>query len=754
MAGSAHHPCPRPRPRPPPNRRRDKVQLSCDSCRHRKRKCDRQSPCGPCVRRGAASFCQYATASSSTPEPHTQRCAPPRRSASTNPHDRISELEDLVVMLMNGQSKALLSPPAPKLPRSSSLPSTPADVFPQDQTLNKSELQDKAEAKAASPVNPSADPGTLKLLESGTGTSYVQSVHWEAVLAKIKGLKEDLVSDSKAPPGAGSHLFYGPNRHATRDEILAAVPPRTAVDRLMALHFDSHIITPYLIHRKKFLREYEAFWANPSTTSVAWIGLMFSMLYISARLQTFTIDFTNGSAGHLKADYLTMKDLFREKIVQCLILARYTKGGPYILETLITLLTGECVLLKDSATDGWLSISLILHIATRMGYHRDPNHFPSISPFDAEMRRRIWAAILVLDLGLSLESGLPRTARDTHTDTQPPRNLPDCDFDENTTVMPPARPETEWTPILPLIARARFIPALGLICDINSDIHPPSYEQVQKVDQLLGDLLERAIPPNLRWDVYSITDSPNIIVQRVSVQTTYCKARILLHRRALVSSGPTRHSQSQSPKRVQNNESVQTCLTSALKILSFQQMLHDEAQPFGRLWQLRWKVTHILTQDVLLATAVLCVYLQDVDRSETPESEVKEIRQQLISSHKLWLQLSTNPSTASTSEAAGKVARALRIVLSLGNAKTNMDVEASASVSPDDAAGSSTGLVGAPCDFSAPIEFDGRSGHIGLNEFGAPFNNQYLPFPSDFSFGSNSPLSFFENVLEMETQGA
>ena len=85
-----------------------------------------------------------------------------------------------------------------------------------------------------------ADPGTLKLHESGS--SYVQSVHWEAILAKVRGLKEDMAHDSKAPPG--SYLFYGPNRHATRDEILAAVPSRPVVDRLMALHFDSYIVTP------------------------------------------------------------------------------------------------------------------------------------------------------------------------------------------------------------------------------------------------------------------------------------------------------------------------------------------------------------------------------------------------------------------------------------------------------------------------------------------------------------------------------
>ena len=171
-------------------------------------RCDRQHPCGACSRRGLTNSCNYATTSSSTPD--SQRSVAPRQSNSL--HGRISELESLVVTLMEGQS--LPTPPAPKSHRPSSL----------------------VVSEAASP----ADPGTLELRESGT--SYVQSAHWEAILTKIRGLKEDLVTDSKAPPG--SHLFYGPNRHATRDEILAAVPPRPVVDRLMTLHFDSYIITP------------------------------------------------------------------------------------------------------------------------------------------------------------------------------------------------------------------------------------------------------------------------------------------------------------------------------------------------------------------------------------------------------------------------------------------------------------------------------------------------------------------------------
>lgn len=186
-----------------------------------RRRCDRQHPCGSCLRRGLGNSCKYATTSSA---PDAQRSAASRQSESL--HGRISELEGLVMTLMEGQS--LPGPPASGSPRPSSL--SIADVLPDIGKPKKSNDE----------TVPAADPGTLKMRESGT--SYVQSVHWEAILTKIRGLKEDLDTDSKAPPG--SHLFYGPNRHASRDEILGAVPPRPVVDRLMALHFDSFMITP------------------------------------------------------------------------------------------------------------------------------------------------------------------------------------------------------------------------------------------------------------------------------------------------------------------------------------------------------------------------------------------------------------------------------------------------------------------------------------------------------------------------------
>jgi hypothetical protein len=192
-------------------------------------KCDRQHPCGACSRRGLTNSCNYVTTSSSARD--AQRSVAPRQSTSL--HGRISELESLVVTLMEGQS--LPSAPASKSPRPSSL--LFVDVFPEIRGPKK------PQDVAAYP----ADPGTLKLRESGT--SYIQSAHWEAILLKIRSLEcpetfEEEGEFSECGSKAGSHLFYGPNRHATRDEILAAVPPRPVVDRLMSLHFDSYLITP------------------------------------------------------------------------------------------------------------------------------------------------------------------------------------------------------------------------------------------------------------------------------------------------------------------------------------------------------------------------------------------------------------------------------------------------------------------------------------------------------------------------------
>lgn len=55
----------------------------------------------------------------------------------------------------------------------------------------------------------------------------------------------------------------------------------------------------------------------------------------------------------------------------------------------------------------WISAGTLLRTAIQMGFHRDPKYLPKMSILQAEMRRRLWATILELNIQSSIGSGMP-----------------------------------------------------------------------------------------------------------------------------------------------------------------------------------------------------------------------------------------------------------------------------------------------------------------------------------------------------------
>lgn len=90
------------------------------------------------------------------------------------------------------------------------------------------------------------------------GANYVGSVHWAAVLDSISELKNHyekeeearmLATTSDYAPNCsysyspGPRLLYGPVL-ATRADILASIPARPVVDRMIARYFNAQGIAP------------------------------------------------------------------------------------------------------------------------------------------------------------------------------------------------------------------------------------------------------------------------------------------------------------------------------------------------------------------------------------------------------------------------------------------------------------------------------------------------------------------------------
>lgn len=247
----------------------------------------------------------------------------------------------------------------------------------------------------------------------------------------------------------------------------------------------------------------------------------------------------------------------------------------------------------------WVLVGNIVQIAIHMGYHRDAKHFPSISPFTGEMRRRVWAMILQLDFSVSTQLGLPRLIREQHADTEKPRNLNDMDFGINIPKLPDSRPETEVTPTLYVLAKLRLLDAGAKVADVATEPRPHSYSEILKLDQEIKEARDR-LPPVLKWTGLALNISSQIMIQRIWLEVICQQLRIVLHKKFL---DPSRSQQ-------QFGDSISACLTAAMKILELQRLVDEENQTDGLLYQSRWRVSSAFNNDFLLATSVLCFYLK------------------------------------------------------------------------------------------------------------------------------------------------
>ncbi|RSL48878.1 hypothetical protein CEP54_012703 [Fusarium duplospermum] len=104
------------------------------------------------------------------------------------------------------------------------------------------------------------------------------------------------------------------------------------------------------------------------------------------------------------------------------VLKRYNM---VILQALVhtsIILMGQC-----NKHASWVLLGSLVRIAMSMGYHRDGTQL-HLSPFETEMRRRIWWQIVMYDIKLGIDCGLAYSCIPKRFDTKQPLNLNDADL--------------------------------------------------------------------------------------------------------------------------------------------------------------------------------------------------------------------------------------------------------------------------------------------------------------------------------------
>ncbi|KAK2807267.1 hypothetical protein FQN50_005555 [Emmonsiellopsis sp. PD_5] len=346
--------------------------------------------------------------------------------------------------------------------------------------------------------------------------------------------------------------------------------------------------------------QYDEHWNDSSKSTFPWLGLLFSILCLSVQ----SIQSGNYIPDDIQPS--SLPNIYRIRAAQCLVTTGLGKPKPHMLEAMILNGVAELSIQRDGATGVGMIIGMIVRTSMSMGFHRDPSNIPGgISPFQAEMRRRIWAFVKQMDSLSSIHLGLPSLIRSSDTDSSPPRNLNDEDIDEDIDEIPPSRNFCEETQVSYLLAKNHVLDALASIIEYTNSltINEPR-EYIQELDAKLMDAYS-FVPPHLKMDFAQNRKGilPYQITQSLQLELLYHTGLLTIHKRFLRHGRTHRHTE-------QTSMFYQKCLNSSMTLLSRQAWVHEEIQPGGRLQPARWHSISPVADAFCLAAVIVCLDLR------------------------------------------------------------------------------------------------------------------------------------------------
>ncbi|KAK5987150.1 Fusarisetin A cluster transcription factor fsa6-like protein [Cladobotryum mycophilum] len=591
--------------------KRNRQAVSCTACQRRKSRCDRQHPCGACEKRGGGDVCRY--------DASAEKSAGGARSRE-EVQLKLSRLEQMVKSLAASGGG----------PRAAAA------------TLKDLDAQNAADNVAI---------GETNVLTNAAGGNYHGATSWTALVESIHDIQDILRADGDEPESTPTQeqdsvdpdVVLGGVSPITTSDVFDSLPPRQDCDRFILAYFNAKFIAVPFIHTHHFRRRYDEFWKDPSSTSPLWTSILFSILSMGAMI----IGTKDSPASTPNLVIPPDSKVFMVRAAQCLVAGQYLRAKPYSVEALLMHAHARNVQKQDSDSTLWALYGLCVRLAQRRGYHRDAAKISSkMSPFEAEMRRRVWYQVQSTDLLFSFQNGMPPVVTQEACDVDHPTVLTDEDFDEFSTSLPPPRPNTDPIPILVYATKSKLCRIMRRIMRSALAVDPPPYSETLARNHELEEWHE-AMPPCLRIrriSDTSFTDPNYTIMHRLMLQLMYLKCRCILHRPYL-----TTHKHD-----AMYDASRQICRSSAMGILEIQAEVDQEMNPGGRMYDDRFMMSSLTLHHFLLAAMVICLDLSE-SKDIGMEDRARRISM-LQTAYNIWLSRSTRSTDATH---ASKVLRAI-----------------------------------------------------------------------------------------------
>ncbi|KAK4102004.1 hypothetical protein N658DRAFT_515694 [Parathielavia hyrcaniae] len=441
-----------------PPRKRQRVRLSCLECRRRKLSCDREFPCSRCLQSGTSDRCEYETRPGLAPPnklglPPTALAGLDARlslpsTGGESPYfrrdprelDRIRRLELEVAQLksllakqlsLDGSTVHARSPPDPPKSDGCAEPQVEVPPFLQTQVtrVDREELRffrgKEFKTRYFGPHSAYLAFQELSGLcpfMKETSEEWLRPLHIHRTKDRLKGAEER------------ERKFREPD-----PALEALLPSKEETDSLVNIYLDQFEQVHRIVHIPSFRRDYAKFWSEPR--NAAFTALVLAIMAVSSCLSSQLPNKFEKmlSSAHVNAiRWVEAVDRWREGQSQ-----KHRRLIHYQVACMVYLAKRVNTVKKKRF---WRNAGSMTQDAISVGLHREPSHMcDKISPFNQEMRRRLWATIQSYDLQASFDHGLPSILCSLHYDVNPPRNIDDGDFDEDTQELPPSRPPIEYT---------------------------------------------------------------------------------------------------------------------------------------------------------------------------------------------------------------------------------------------------------------------------------------------------------------------
>ncbi|KGO67494.1 Transcription factor, fungi [Penicillium italicum] len=200
------------------------------------------------------------------------------------------------------------------------------------------------------------------------------------------------------------------------------VPQRNVADHLLQLYLDTFETTYRILHTPTFLRQYADYWANTQPVDMAFVA---QLLAVMAAGSCFYVPLPGQDDRHVFQKPAMKWIMAVQYYVSCTIMS--PKIDFRMLQTQTLLLVARLGVASDGDM-AWASAGSLIRSATTLGLHRDPTRFRKIRPFYSELRRRLWATIVELELKISLDRGVPPSVDLDECDCDSPSNWDDADL--------------------------------------------------------------------------------------------------------------------------------------------------------------------------------------------------------------------------------------------------------------------------------------------------------------------------------------